>query len=136
MRRLGLSVLIAALLLPLDAHGAGLKDEAAARALVDRAMVMLAKDDVRGAVESFVPYWPLPRPEVDAAVSNIIEQRKLFPGRFGKTVGVQFAEQRTVAATVLRIVYLEKFENHAIRWIFIFYKPRSECPLSRASSAA
>jgi hypothetical protein len=126
MRLLSVSVLVIALMFPSIVHGAGLKDEGAARALVDKAMAMLAKNDAKGAIESFAPYWTLPRAEVDVAVSKIVEQRKLLPGRFGKGVGVQFVEQKTVAGTLLRIVYLEKFENHAIRWIFLFYRPRSE----------
>ena len=89
-------------------------------------MAMLAKAGVKAAIKSFIPYWPLPRAEVDVAISKIVEQRKLVPGRFGKAAAVQFAEQKTVASTLLRIVYLEKFENHAIRWIFLFYRPRSE----------
>jgi len=126
VRLLALLVVVAGLICPSMVHAAGLKDEAAARALADKAMAMLAKEDVKGAIESVVPYWPLPRPEVDVAVVKIIEQRKLFPGRFGKPVGVQFVEQKTVAGTLLRIVYFEKFENHAIRWIFLFYRPASE----------
>lgn len=108
------------------AHGASLTDEKIVRQLVDGAMMQIANDNVKGGIETLAAYWFLSRTQLDAGISKTTEQRKSFQSRFGKPVGVQFIEQVEVAETVLRLVYLEKFENSAIRWQFYFYKPQGE----------
>lgn len=108
------------------AHGASLTDEKTVRELVDGAMAQIASDNVKGGIEMLAPYWSLSRSHLETGISKAAEQRKSFQSRFGKLVGVQFIEQAKVAETVMRLVYLEKFENSAIRWQFYFYKPQEE----------
>jgi hypothetical protein len=114
------------LLLPHLALADGFVDESAAKAAVEKAMGMVAVDDIKGAIESFVPYWPIPRAEIDVAIATMVQQRKMIHGRYGKPMGAQFVEARTIAGTLLRVVYLEKYENAAIRWWFMFYKPAAK----------
>jgi len=105
-------------------HAATLGDEKAVRETVDQVMTQIAKDNVKGGIELLVPYWgSISRSLVDGGVSKAAEQRKLFQSRFGKSIGVQFIEQTIVAETFLRLVYIEKLENAAIRWVFFFYNP-------------
>jgi hypothetical protein len=108
----------------------GLRDEAAAKALAERAMAQIAGENIKGAIDLLRPHWPLPRAEIDVLLNKTLEQRKMVSARFGRSIGVQFIEHKQVAGTLLRITYIEKFDNHALRWLFRFYKPGAEWRLN------
>ncbi|HUK03488.1 MAG TPA: hypothetical protein VLV90_00235 [Burkholderiales bacterium] len=102
----------------------------AAKAVADAAMALVALGDVRAAIVSLLPVWPMPESELEALVASTLEQRGRLAARFGGATGTQFVGKRLVAGTLLRLVYLEKFENHALRWIFTFYRPAKEWRLN------
>lgn len=102
-----------------------LTDLAKVRSLADSVMRQIQTDDVKAAFANLSAYWGLPSAEVDVAVSKIIDQRKLISSRFGKPVGLQFIDQKSVADTFVRLRYVEKFENHFIKWQLFFYKPQT-----------
>jgi len=104
---------------------ADLSDASEVRKVADSAMQLVRSNDIPAALNSFKPFWSLPPAEIDVGVSKIVDQRKAIATRYGKPVGVQFLDQKSVGDTVIRLQYLEKFENHFIRWQFYFYKPTS-----------
>jgi len=122
-RFVAIAMLAAAI--PVTAAADELKELADVRKLADAAMQRILADDVQGAFTLFAPYWAVPPAEVEVGVSKVTDARKLAAARFGKPVGVQFIDQKTLADTLVRVQYLEKFENHFYRWQFYFYKPRT-----------
>ena len=125
-------VLIWFLLVPTFAFGAAdIKDLAGARTLLDAAMARVAKDDVRGAFTGLKPYWiGLPEAEIEVMIGKMSDQRRLIGPRFGKSLGVQFVSQKAVADTAAYFLYVEKYENHIVRWHFYFYRPKDRWQLN------
>ena len=41
--------------------------------------------------------------------------------RFGKVIGSEFILERSAGESLLKIVQIQKFEKHAMRWTFLFY---------------
>ena len=50
--------------------------------------------------------------------------------RFGKTISVEVAAVEEVGESLMLVLYLQKFDNHVLRWKFYFYKPRNEWVLN------
>jgi hypothetical protein len=42
--------------------------------------------------------------------------------RFGKSIGFEFISEDKEGASLLRIIQIQKFERHAMRWVFFFYR--------------
>jgi len=118
-------LLVLAVGLPINAGADELRELGDVRKLTDAAMQKILANDLEGAFSLFTPYWSIPPAEVEVGVSKVVDARRLTAARFGKSVGVQFVDQKNLADTVVRVQYLEKLENHFYRWQFYFYKPRA-----------
>ena len=94
--------------------------------LSNRAASLLAKDKTKEAVSLFKPYWPLPPTEIDMLILKIQNQTSMISSRFGKVVGFEFLKQQQVGKCFVRYIYILKYENHAMRWLFTFYKPQNK----------
>jgi len=94
-----------------------------AKWLCELFMLKLVNDGVKQAFSELKPYFPIPGTELSMLEMQTYQQIELVKGRYGKVIGYSFVEEQIVSDTVLRFVYLQKFENHAIRWMFYFYKP-------------
>lgn len=105
------------------AHAEEIKDLAGVRKVADAAMGLLGKGDVRGALIALKPYTALPVAELDVAISRSQDQRALVASRFGRTLGVEFLDQKAVGDSLVRLRYIEKFEKHIFRWQLYFYRP-------------
>jgi hypothetical protein len=55
-----------------------------------------------------------------------VSQRKLLVKPFGKILGYQFISECRRGDTFSRVLFAEKREKMAVRWEFIFYKPRDK----------
>jgi hypothetical protein len=53
---------------------------------------------------------------------NSQSQRDQFGARYGAAAGNEFIAQKKVGDSLLRLVYIEKTERHALPWTFIFYR--------------
>ena len=124
-------VLIGLLLLPTVVFGAEIKDLSEARTLLDSAMTSVAKDDVRGAFSQLKPYWAgLPDVEIEVMIGKLTDQQRLIAPRFGKILGTQYVSQKVVADTAAYFLYIEKYENHLVRWHFYLYRPKDKWHLN------
>ncbi len=117
-------LMILILLLPATVYAADLKDLSEVRKFADSTMQLIGKGDIRGAFNSLKPYWAgVPDAEIEVAISKTLDQRKLVSSRFGRTLGAHFVDQQVVGDSVARLVYIEKYEKHIIRWQLYFYRP-------------
>lgn len=99
-----------------------LADEAALRAFGDKVMQQVAKGEHAKALELLKPYSLQPAEEFKSTADASQASRAQHAQRYGKPVGYAFVSQRKVADSVLRLLYMEKTERHALPWAFIFYK--------------
>ena len=68
-------------------------------------------------------YWPLPPVEIDGLANQINTQWSIVNQRFGEPTGIEFIREERLGKSFVKYYYLHKFENHAIYWKFVFYKP-------------
>ncbi len=99
-----------------------LKDEAALREFGDRVMAQVARGEHAKAHEMLKPYTLQSPEDFKSTVEASQTSRAQHSARYGKSVSYAFVGQRKVAESVLRLVYMEKTEKHALPWAFIFYK--------------
>jgi hypothetical protein len=93
-----------------------------ARDLAERVMQRVAKDDIEGGLATLKPYWLLGPGEFDAIAEKVKLQLPLIRQRFGKAIGYELIRNEKVGTSLLQFTYLQRFEKHAARWIFIFYR--------------
>jgi hypothetical protein len=74
--------------------------------------------------ETLKPYWPLASVEIDNLANQTNTQWPMVKQRFGTSIATEFIKETKAGDSLARFVYLQKFQNHAIRWVFTFYKPK------------
>jgi hypothetical protein len=80
--------------------------------------------DMDGIATVVKPYWLFPEDELESVVAQTAQQRNLLANRLGKSLGFTLVRREIAADTFLRLVYVERFENTGLRWMFTFYKAK------------
>lgn len=117
-----LALLILALLTADASLAATLKGEAEIRAYTDRVMAKVGSGDLAGAFANMKAYVIVPADEFDATALNSRSQRSQYGARYGAPVGFEFIAQKKMGDSLLRLIYIEKTERHALPWTFVFYR--------------
>ncbi|TDX46338.1 phage tail protein [Orenia marismortui] len=104
------------------AKNIGFDKEQGMRSYCDSIMEYLAKDEVQKAFDLLEGQWIFSATEIQNVELQTIKQLDLVKGRFGDVLGYKFIEKEIVAEILCKYTYVVKYENHIIRWIFIFYK--------------
>jgi hypothetical protein len=115
-------VALAAFTFPALAAADELPSLAEARALADDAVALFRDEKFAEGYGLLTPYWPLEPKEITNLVDQTLGQWPIVQQRFGTAVGTEFVSEATVGDSFTRYIYLHKFQNHAIRWIFTFYR--------------
>jgi len=97
-----------------------------AKWLCETFMMKLIGSGVQDAFEELKPYFPLSEAELSMIAMQTLQQFELIKSRFGQLVGYQLVKEEMVNNVILRFIYIQKFEKHAVRWIFYFYKPADQ----------
>lgn len=104
------------------AYGATLRNAEEAKELAEKVLSRAVVGDMDGIVTVVKPYWPFPEDELEALAAQTSQQRNMLANRLGKSLGFALVRRETAAETFLRLIYVEKFENTGLRWMFTFYK--------------
>jgi len=99
-----------------------LKNPTEARELADRAMKKVGEGDLEGGLLLTKPFLNIPVAEFEVALNQMRAQTPAMTIRFGKSIGFEFISQSSLGESLLRFVYIHRFETHAMRWSFIFYR--------------
>jgi hypothetical protein len=94
-----------------------------ARKLSDQIMRSIGTGDYKTAFDAASPHWPIAKEEIDAMRSKTDEQLGMASRRFGALVGTEFVKTQAAGESLIRYVYIQKFRNHATRWMIVFYRP-------------
>ena len=94
----------------------------AARDFTNKIMTRIATGDIEGGLKMMKPYTIVPAAEFDAAVGQAALQLPAIAQRFGKSLSQESISESKVGESLVRLVYLQKFERHAMRWRFYLYK--------------
>ena len=104
------------------AYGATLRNPEEAKELAEKILSRAGVGDMDGIATVVKPHWPFPEDELETLVAQTAQQRALLAPRLGKSVGFTFVRREVAADIFLRLVYVERFENTGLRWMFTFYK--------------
>ncbi|MBM3223492.1 MAG: hypothetical protein FJZ47_06805 [Candidatus Tectomicrobia bacterium] len=104
------------------AFGATLRHPEEAKELAEKILGRASVGDMDGIVKVIKPYWPFPDEELETVVAQTAQQRTQLSHRLGKSVGFTLVRREFAADTFLRLIYVERFENSGLRWMFTFYK--------------
>lgn len=102
----------------------GLKSEVETLALSNRMMDTAMKQPPDAVFSQLKPHWPLDAAEIDGMASTAKMQWQMVETRFGKPLGYELVSTQRIGGSFIRYVYLQKFENHALRWVFAYYRPK------------
>lgn len=94
-----------------------------ARKLADKAIVLFQQEKLAEGYAVLEPYWPLPEVEIDSLANQTATQWPMVKQRFGASLATEFIAEQKAGSSFVQFIYLQKFERHAMRWIFVFYKP-------------
>jgi len=123
-------VILVLLLTTTVASATSLESRDAAKQLTDQIMTKVVSGDIEGGLLLMKPYLIIP----DSEFNVMLEQTKLnlptIQGRFGKTLGSELIVEKQVGKSLLKIVHIQKFERHILRWNFFFYKPNNKWVLN------
>lgn len=119
-------VFIASLFIAGSSHAAAIKTEQEAKNLADDFMVAIGKGLYKEAFQKVKPYWPLPEAEIDNLAYTTESQLTMVEGRFGNLNGHEYIQSNRIGTSYVRYIYIQKFTNHATRWLIMFYRPLDE----------
>ena len=105
-----------------------------ARKVADQAMASAQREKFEDAYSAVKPFWPLPAIEIDGLANQMRTQWPMVQQRYGKSLATEFIKEEKVGESFVRYIYLQKFERHALRWTFVFYRPAGEGWLVNAVS--
>lgn len=106
-------------------YGSTLNNPSEAKEISNKVMIKVGEGDPESGLRILQPYLTAPVAEFEVMINNL---RMQLPGvlqRYGKSIGYEFISQDAVGNNLLRIVYLHRFESHAMRWVFYFYRGKS-----------
>jgi hypothetical protein len=100
-----------------------LESEQNCKKMCEEVMGVLGDGGVDEAFEKLASYWVFGESEFDNFHLQTTKQMDLVEPRFGKAVGYQLVKEEMIGKTIMKCTYLQKFERHALRWTFLFYRP-------------
>lgn len=106
-----------------ELHSKSFANKNVCKKVCEEVMILVGNGKIDEALKTLEPYWLFGRSEFDKVYIHTINQMELVKPRFGKIIGYEFVREEMINDTIMRLTYIQKFERHAIRWIFLFYKP-------------
>ena len=103
-----------------------LKNVRATKRLAENVVLMVKDNSIDQAFKDLKAHWPLSAEELDNLLAHTKEQRKAVQEHFGKPLSVEFIRTEELGQSLVRHVFIEKFEKHALKWQLSFYKPSEE----------
>lgn len=102
-----------------------LKDQKEIESLAKSVMDLVAKGKIEEGIRLTKPYLIIPDHEVDGMINAYKMQAPAIEQRFGKTIGTELVTIEKSGDSLILVMYMQKFEKHAMRWKFYFYKPKN-----------
>ena len=100
---------------------AELKSSDDAVALTDKAMQLFTSGDFREGVNLLRPYTTAQKADLDSLVAQAEINMPTMIERYGKSLDYELLQNDTVGGSLIRVVYLQRLEKHAVVWRFILY---------------
>lgn len=99
-----------------------LKSPLEARQLTDQVMARVGAGDIEGGLQLTKSFLIIPSSEFEVMLEQMKMQLPAISQRFGGSIGAEFIREEKFGENLLRIVQIHRFEKHAMRWSFYFYR--------------
>ena len=96
------------------------------RALAEKFMSSLQTGEINESFKIIRSYMPIPDLEFANMTAKTEENLLYIEPRFGKLLGYELLKEDTIKEYMIRYIYVQKYEQHLLRWFFIFYKAQEE----------
>jgi parvulin-like peptidyl-prolyl isomerase len=95
------------------------------RKVTDDVMTKVGKGDLEGGLKTFKSLTVIPEAEFDAMIGQATLQAPMMASRFGQVLGHEFIREDQIGESLARYVYIQRFEKHAMRWMFYLYRGKT-----------
>jgi hypothetical protein len=103
-------------------HAEAFKSVELVKAKIDQVMAKVGTGDIEAGLTMLKPYTIVPTAEMDSMIGQAKLQIPAISQRFGSAVGIEFIGESKVGQSLVRLAYLQKYEKHGLRWLFLLYK--------------
>jgi hypothetical protein len=101
-----------------------LRTEGDIQDLCENALSHIVDGDVAQGIAILRPYaLSISKSDMDSLENQLLGQADTIKESYGDPIGYVLISRVNLKDTVLKTVYVVKYERHLIRWTFIFYKP-------------
>jgi hypothetical protein len=107
------------------ADAQGVSSLADLRRVTDEVMKKVGDGNVEAGLLAFKHLTIIPQSEFETLVGQTKLQLPMVVGRFGASIGQEFLSEDKIGDSLARITYINKFEKHAMRWVFYCYKGKN-----------
>ena len=87
----------------------------------EEVMNSFAKNNFKNAYAILTMKWILPENELDQLEGLTLKQMNMVGSRYGEITGYEFYKDLNINNTLLRKIYILKFENNPIVFLFTYY---------------
>lgn len=95
----------------------------------EKSLSLIAQMKIKEGFEVIKPHWSFPHSEIDDMAYTTQSQMKGLTPRFGHIIGFTHIETKRLANEFIKHIYLLKYERYALRFEYIFYKPKNHWTL-------
>jgi len=103
----------------------------AAVALSDRVMQHVAAGRTLEGFDLARPHALVTNAQMDEFIQQVATHQATWDARFGKSTGYELLRNDTVGESLIRTIFLHRFDEHAIVWYFIWYRGTKGWVLNR-----
>ena len=101
-----------------------LRTEGDVENLCENALSHIVDGDLEQGIATLRPYaMSISKEDVDSLENQLVSQAATIKDSYGDPIGFVLISKDNLKDTILKAVYVVKYERHLIRWTFIFYKP-------------
>lgn len=105
----------------------------AAMALSNRMMRSIEAGNIREALTLGKPHTAIAAEKIEALVQQVEQQRSTMDDSYGASIDYELIRNDTIHDSLIRAVFLHRFEQHAVVWQFLWYRGKGGWVLSNIS---
>lgn len=122
MKKLIITISLSFISLGLFAQAKYMKDINDTKELSKKTVSLFKENKISESFDQLTPYWPLPQNELESIEEKTIKYLNIIEQRFGKSIGTIKVRNETISDIAIRETFLIRYEKHAIRLIFTYYR--------------
>lgn len=105
----------------------------AAMTLSDRMMRSIEAGNTREALTLGQPHAAITAEQIEALIQQVEQQKPIMDDRYGASVDYELIRNDTIHDSLIRAIFLHRFERHAVVWQFLWYRGKDGWVLSNIS---